>query len=581
MRVLRLNIRNFRGLLDVTMYPNGHVVLVGEPRAGRSTVVEALRRVLTPEATRVPLNDDLDFYRRDRSKRIEIEVVLGDLGAVFEQEFFDQLEPWDPESDDVVTETPDPTTLDEEDIELAVRLCYRAQWNDEAELADHWVDFPKLSDVALGQFARVPRRLLRELPVVFVGASSRPLGFGPRSEFRQLVEGTEGEDFAAALEDLLTQLEAGAEAFSETDQVSAALDTVLEPVRRSLGLGTRVASDIVRFLPEGGSLAGILRSLGPSLAISRSLPLPVSRHGSTASGLLRLAEALALGGDGSAIAIVDDFGDNVDLLAASDLAATYRSSFRQVWLSTRRGSAAEVFRPDELVRLIRPRRNTPRVHQGETPTSRSDRVAARHLAIQLLPAISARTVAVLEGPHDRAGLTAVAARRLKRSGEPLPAADGVVLVDAGAADRSGGAGAAVKLARFAAEYGFRVVVVLDGDRAGNEAQPEAVTIAHAVIRLPERHAIERVLVGGMEDSDLRRALDRLATGFGAMVPDEAATASGDALQRIAIGVIKSGGGFHAQFVELLPARIVPPLAAQVLDAIRDAARGRASGVVVL
>jgi hypothetical protein len=373
--------------------------------------MEALRRVLTPDATRLPLYDDLDFNRRDRSETIEIEVTLGDLGDSLEQEFFDQLEPWDPESGEVVTEALDPTNLDEEGLEFAVRLCYRAQWNEEAELADHWVDFPKMSDVASGQFARVPRRLLQVLPFVFVDPSSRPLGFGMRSDFRRLVEAAEGDDFASALEDLLAQVEAGAEAFSETEQVSAALDAVLEPVRRPLGLGTRAASEIVRFLPEGGSLSGILRSLGPSLAFSRSLSLPAARHGSTVLGLLLAAEALALGGDGSAVAVVDDFGENLDLSTAAHVASTYRSSFRQVWLSTRRGAAAEVFRSDELVRLIRPRNNVSRVHHGETPTSRVERVAARHLAIQLLSAISSRTVAVLEGPHDRAGLSAVAARR--------------------------------------------------------------------------------------------------------------------------------------------------------------------------
>lgn len=88
MRVLRLDIRNFRGFRGVTIHPNGHVVLVGEPRAGRSTVVEALRRVLLPDATRLPLTDDLDFNGRDRSRRIEIEVALGALGDALEQEFF-------------------------------------------------------------------------------------------------------------------------------------------------------------------------------------------------------------------------------------------------------------------------------------------------------------------------------------------------------------------------------------------------------------------------------------------------------------------------------------------------------------
>jgi len=139
MRVYCLRISRFRGLRDVTIKPTGHVFLVGEPRAGRSTVVEALRRVLSPDATRFPLLDDLDFYRRDVSSAIEIEVTLGGLGDALEQEFFDQLEPWDEEAGDVLAESPDPTELDDEGTELVVRLCYRAAWDEDEERADHWV----------------------------------------------------------------------------------------------------------------------------------------------------------------------------------------------------------------------------------------------------------------------------------------------------------------------------------------------------------------------------------------------------------------------------------------------------------
>ncbi len=581
MRVLRLDIRNFRGLRDVTIRPHRHVVLAGEPRAGRSTVVEALRRVLLADSARVPLTDDLDFHRRDLSLTVEIEVVLGDLGAALEQEFFDHLEPWDAEDGQVLLETSDPTEIDDEDTDLVVRLCYRARWDDDAEVGEHWVDFPKSSDPSAERFARVPRRLLQQLPVVFVEPSSRLLGLGPRSDFRRLVDEADGDDFADAMDDLLEQIQRAAEAFSDTTQVAAALDDVLDSLRRPLGLGTRPGSKIVQFMPEGGSLAGVIRSLGPSLNISSRLSLPVGRHGSTTSQMLRAAEALALRGDGETVAVVDDFGEDLDIATAVHLAALFRSSFEQSWLSTRRGAVAEVFRPDELIRLIRLRKGVARVHQGSVPTSRADRVAARHLALQLLPAIASRTVVILEGPHDRAGLSAVATRRFEIDGSPLPAADGIYLADAGAADRSGGAGAAVKLASFAAGLGFRVVVVLDGDRAGDDAQDDAEAVSQTVIRLPRGHAIERALVEGVDDAHVRKALGSLRDAFGFTLPADAARVTRDALRRLACEVIKSSGGFHAQFVELLPRKAIPPVAVDVLDAISSAARGKSAGVVQL
>lgn len=263
------------------------------------------------------------------------------------------------------------------------------------------------------------------------------------------------------------------------------------------------------------------------------------------------------------------------------LAALLRSSFEQSWVSTRRGAVAEVFRPDELVRLIRVRKGAARVHQGTIPTSRADRVASRHLALQLLPAIASRTVVILEGPHDRAGLSAVAARRFEIDGSPLPAADGIYLADAGAADRSGGAGAAVKLASFAAHLGFRVVVVLDGDRAGDDAQDDAEAVSHTVIRLPRGHAIERALVDGVDDAHIRKALEALGDAFGLTLPADVATATGGGLRRLACELIKSSGGLHAQFVELLPRKAIPPVAVDALDAIRAAGRGKSAGVVQL
>ena len=580
MRVYRLQVRRFRGFRDVTIAPKSHVLLVGEPRAGRSTVVEALRRVLSPAATRMPLLDDLDFYGRDTSRSIQIEVVLGALGNILEQEFFDQLELWDDEAREVVRESPDPTLLDTEDTKFVLRLCYRAFWNEAEERADHWVDFPKLSDTATESYARVPRRQLDLLPVVFVDQSSRPLNFGARSEFRRLVERADGDDFSVALENLMDSVETAADAFTESDQVAAALDDVMGPLDTPV-FQDRWQSDRVRFVPEGGSLAGILRSLEPSLRLSRSLWLPLGRHGSTVAEMLRSAEALAAGVMQQAVCVVDDFGEGVDVAAAAHLSATYRSAFAQVWLSTRRGQSGDAFPADEIVRLTRPRRGIGRVHQRASPRTRADRVAARHLAVQLLSAISSRTLAVLEGPHDRAGLTAVALRRLDVAGEPLPAASGISLVDAGAVDRSGGAVAAAKLATFARELGFRVVVILDGDRAGDDAEADAIAGSDAVVRLPTGAAIERVLVDGIARDDLLEALRGLQHSFSATLPANIETLEPVQLRGAACDAIKSKGGLHAQFVELLPQGIVPPLAARLLDTLMEAAHGRIDGVVTL
>lgn len=95
MKVRLLRISNFRGFEQLELKLREHVLLVGEPEAGRSDLVEALWRVLSPDSTRSPLSEDYDFFNRGLSRRIEAEVVLGELGHRLEQAFLDRLELWD------------------------------------------------------------------------------------------------------------------------------------------------------------------------------------------------------------------------------------------------------------------------------------------------------------------------------------------------------------------------------------------------------------------------------------------------------------------------------------------------------
>jgi predicted ATP-dependent endonuclease of OLD family len=128
MIVRRLEIRRFRGFESLTLTPQGHVALVGEPRAGQSDVIESLRRALLPDSTRIPLADDIDFYRRDRTFRAEAEVVLGDLGPALNQQFLDRLEFWNREDNVLVELLDDADALADEALEPVVRLSYRAEW---------------------------------------------------------------------------------------------------------------------------------------------------------------------------------------------------------------------------------------------------------------------------------------------------------------------------------------------------------------------------------------------------------------------------------------------------------------------
>lgn len=160
MQIIEVSLRRFRGFEELAFQPAGHVALIGEPRAGRSDLIEGLRRVLTSGGTRYTTASELDFFMLDTDERAEVEVVLGDLGTELEQDFIDHLEAWDPDQKVLAPQRPPTQAVSVDDTVWVLRLCYRIEWDDEQEQALHWVDFPGESDPATGTYARVGRRLL-------------------------------------------------------------------------------------------------------------------------------------------------------------------------------------------------------------------------------------------------------------------------------------------------------------------------------------------------------------------------------------------------------------------------------------
>lgn len=575
MKIRLVEIRNFRGFQAAVIQPAEHVVLVGEPRAGRSDVLEALTRVFMPDATRLPLTDDLDFYNADLDQRPEVEVVIGDLGDELTQVFFDELEWWDLDEEELIAEADDVDELDELNVEQVIRLCYRAAWSVPDEHASQWVDFPKFSDPDQQIFQRV-RRAQREVLPFFTGhAGGRPLSLSARAHLRRLVDAAPGDDFAASLEELAEGLVELAHGLASAEQMKSALESVLDPLRLSLDLTDEDVEDVFRFIPEGGALGGLLRSLTPTLALGDSDRfLPLSRHGSTAAALFAAAELVAAAGSGGVVAI-DDFGEGLDADSARHLAATLRRRTAQLWLSTRRPGVAQAFRPGEVVRLAFDDDGERSVHHGADPRTRDERMASRHTGLQLLPAIASRAVAILEGPHDRAALTALSERLLEADAMPLPAARGIAFADAGA-EGGGGASGLPRLASAATALGWFTIAVVDGDR-GDEAEAELEAIeanADAVVRLPDGAAIERAILDGLTDEQIADAL----TAIGLNVPDEL---EGAELVKWAVRQLKKKGGLHAQFLDALPEGTHPRLAAEILGRLVDAATDRERGLIQL
>ena len=578
MQIRQVDIRHFRGFSSLHIKPSGHVLVVGEPRAGRSDLVEALTRVFDPDSTRATLTDDLDFFNRDTGTRAEVEIVLGDLGDELEQRFFDQIELWDASSQTLLP----PAAPGEEapsDCERVVRLCYRAEWQEDEQLADHWVDFPKFSDPDTGDYRRVRRIDLAALPFQRVDSSGTPLRLTSRSPFRRIVSMSEGDDFPQALDRMIEELRAGSGEFTASAQVKTALQAVFRDVAGPLGVGDTAPDDIVKFVPDGGSLPSLLRSFSPTVDLGDGAgQLPLQRHGSTSGALIAAGEALAAMHNGASVIVVDDFGEGIDAASAKFAAQALRAAASQAWVSTRRSSVAEAFRTSEIVRLTRSASAQRSVFQGTEPSTRAERLAARHLALQLLPAVAARALVIVEGPHDHAAYQTLATRLFEDEGVPPPGAHGVHLIHAGAADSAGGSSAIPRLANAARALGLRVVNVIDHDGDTPQAAAELqmnLDSADAVVRLPPRVAVERALVSGLDTATLRGALIDLKRAFDLQIDiDSAADAD---LPDLAVKALKSSGGLHAEFVGALPSGCIPGIARRVIETSLECALGAKEG----
>lgn len=575
MRIFRLDIRHFRGFDNFSLRPSGHAVLVGPPRAGRSDLVEALRRVLSAEATRAPLNDDMDFFARDVSKRAEVEVVLGDLGVAQEQDFFDQLELWDDATGAVVEDLPSPFDIDKVERPWVIRLCYRAEWDATREEAAHWVDFPKLSRPDEDQFERIGRRH-RDVPFSVAHAEGRPLSLGPRGLFRQVVADASGDDFARATTELTEASEKLGVGFSSSEQVGNALSLILDPLRSLLGVGDAAATDVIRFAPEGGSVAGVLRSLTATLSLGEGGSMPVYRQGSSVEAALRVAEALAALPKEGGILAIDDFGENLDSAAAQQLAGAVRGAVSQAWVTTRRPAVAEAFRASELIRLS----TSPggRVaHLLPAPRSRAERAQVRHAVSKLLSAVTAASVIVVEGRHDREALSALALRLLHQDGHPLPAAFGVVIIESGE-----GKDALGPVAAAARNLGLHTVAVLDYDHGDtDERRDELLKYCDCVVRLSYGHAVERALVEGLDDNVVRATCNAVISDYSLQRPAISSATAGKSLIQEVCVLLKSSGGLHTEYLGLLPEGVHPAMACAILSQAVDAAHRKRSGAIQL
>ncbi len=575
--VRRLSVSRFRGFEQwSTGFPE-HAVLVGEPGAGRSDLIEILIRLLDPEYLRTHRGEELDFWQLSIDEPATAEAVLGGLSDAQARALIGHWEWWDPAAETLITQSGALEPVGLRDQERVVRIAYRLAAREDGRFEER-VYWPKSSNPDLDQFDPVRTAERAYLPFFWQrGLSTRPLDLAGRGELRDLVERQGGERFDEAVQRFVTEVSTASARFSEQERVKAALESVLAPLRDARRFKPDPAEQLVRFLPDGGSPSGLLRTLTAAITMEDGPDhLPAVRHGATVLGALRAGALIAAAesNDGSIVA-VDDFGGEFDPHLAADVARRLRAQSGQLILATRSPTVVDTFRIPEIVRVFRADTQR-RVARGSRGATKSERISAYFYAGRLTRALGASAVVVVDGVHDRLALESVERRATSAGTLQSLAAAGIAYVDAA------GSGELAKVANAARQLGLYVVVLLDNDQSAGEppnaATIEAATQADVALRLPPRRKLEWLLVDGIGDTELLSAVKALTESMTDLrVPATWEALAGQELQRFVVKLLHdTKGSIHAAFVEALDDAAVCPTAVSALERIRSLAVGRAS-----
>jgi len=368
MRVARVRLHLFRGYTEQVILPAGHAVVVGEPRAGRSDLITGLRRVLDPRSwSRTP--DLSDIHRPAPDPGVDaadgetvVEVTLAGLGGDLEQDLDDRLE--------LVNLATGLPAAEEEaaDAVLGVRVRYRIFFDEVLADYDHAWEY-----VATG--APVPRLERDMLAAVVIGPGT-PLQLRSGGVFRGMVADRDADAVRAAIEELSGDVTAAAGKLAGVKVIQEVLARILDGgTAHVLGMPAAEPSGRIGFTADDGTADTLLRRMQPTLDLDEAGPLPLYAHGSTAKGVLAVAEAMTAADIAGAVVLADDFGDDLDAASAEFLAATVRRASGRPPV---RRPALQLWRLTALQEMGRSRDHRPAPRPRRTAGDRRQTCRSRH-----------------------------------------------------------------------------------------------------------------------------------------------------------------------------------------------------------
>ena len=154
MKIVQVNIKNFRGIKEGEILLPDHGVLVGDNNVGKSTVLEAIDLVLSPDRLRRrPVVDEHDFFAGDyldkdgEPIKIEIEVIVAGLNEEQQRHFCSKIRWWDTGKEILLNEPP-PESTDRNGVFPAIHVVFEGIYDKEEDdfIGETYFQSVKLND---------------------------------------------------------------------------------------------------------------------------------------------------------------------------------------------------------------------------------------------------------------------------------------------------------------------------------------------------------------------------------------------------------------------------------------------------